>query len=193
MEDDVAADRLAELRAAASVADLHRLLVTSRLIGSSTRHQEAVELFVLHHRANPAGAVDTAVLLCTEGRWNRCTAKLIAGICATGILDDDALDALAERLLWAERPSVRHPLFWLGLEWMSIDLASGDVVGRGVDPDRLVDHQRSPAEPPLLRWAAGHLLRRGRTTVHRLRRRAASLTTGAAQPFSRALSTRRAR
>jgi hypothetical protein len=71
MDDDVAADGLAELRAAASVADLHRLLVSTRLIGSSTRHQEAVELFVRHHRANPAGAVDTAVLLCTEWRWNR--------------------------------------------------------------------------------------------------------------------------
>lgn len=153
------------------------MLVSSRLIGSSTRHQEAVELFVLHHRVNPVGAVDTAVLLCTEWRWRRCTAKLIAGICATGILDDDALDALADRLLWADRPSVRHPLSWLGLEWMSIDLATGDVVGRRVDRDRLVDNQRSPAGPPLLRWAAGHLLLRGRTTIDRLRRRAAALDT----------------
>jgi hypothetical protein len=175
MDDDVADDDLAELRAAASVADLHRLLVTCRVSGRSTRHQEAVELFVFHHREDPVGAVDTAVLLCTEWRWNRCTAKLIADICAAGILDDDALDALAERLLWADRPSVRHPLSWLGLEWMSIDLASGDVVGRGVDRDRLVDHQRSPAEPPLLRWAAEHLLRRRRTTVDRLHGRAASL------------------
>lgn len=174
IDDDVAADGLAEIRAAASVADLHRLLVTSRVGGRSTRHQEAAELFVLQHRENPAGAVDTAVLLCTEWRWRRCTAKLIADICAADILDDDALDALADRLLWADRPSVRHPLSWLGLEWMSIDPASGDVVGRGVDRDLLVDHQRSPAEPPLLRWAAGHLLRRKRTTVDRLRSRAAA-------------------
>ncbi|WP_219413453.1 hypothetical protein [Pseudonocardia nigra] len=175
MDDDVAADDLAELRAAASVADLHRLLVTRQVSGRSTRHQEAVELFVLHHREDPVGAVDTAVLLCTEWRWNRCTAKLIADICAAGILDDDALDALADRLLWADQPSVRHPLSWLGLGWMSIDPASGHVVGRGTDRDRLIDHQRSPAEPPLLRWAAGHLLCRKRTTVDRLRSRAASL------------------
>lgn len=168
-------DGLAELRAAASVADLHRLLVRFGVGGRSSRHQEAVELFVLHHREHPAGAVDTAVLLCTEWRWNRFTAKLIADIHAAGILDDDALDALADRLLWADRPSVRHALSWLGLEWTSIDLTSGHVVGRGVDRDRLVDDQRSPAEPPLLRWAAGHLLRRRRTTVGRLRSRAATL------------------
>lgn len=175
MDDDVPDEGLAALHAAASVADLHRMLVRHQVGGRSTRHQEAVELYVLHHREDPAGAVDTAVLLCTEWRWNRCTAKLIVGICAAGILDNDGLDALADRLLWADPPSVRHPLSWIGLDWMEIDLASGGVVGRGVDRDRLVDHQRSPAEPPLLRWAAGHLLRRKRTTVERLRRRAASL------------------
>lgn len=168
-------DGLAELRAAASVADLHRLLVKFRLGGRSTRYQEAVELFVLHHRDHPVGAVDTAVLLCTEWRWDRCTAPLIAGISAAGILDDDALDALADRLLWADRPSITHPLSWLGLEWTAIELATGQVVGRGVDRERLIDNQRSPAAPPVLRWAAGHLLRRTRTTVDQLRGRAASL------------------
>lgn len=175
MIHDVPAEGLAALRAAASVADLHRLLVRCRTAGSSTRHQEAVELFVLHHRQDPVGAVDTAVLLCTEWRWRRCTAKLIADVCATGILGDDGLDALADRLLWADPPSVRHPLSWLGLDWMEIDLASGDVAARGIDRDRLIDHQRSPVEPPLLRWAAGHLLARNRTTLERLRGRAASL------------------
>lgn len=175
MRDDAPDEGLTALRTAATVPDLHRLLVRGRTSGRSTRHQEAVELFVHHHREEPAGAVDTAVLLCTEWRWNRCTAKLIAGICAAGILDDNGLDALADRLLWADPPSVRHPLFWLGLEWMEIDLAGGDVVSRGVDRDRLVDHQRSPAEPPLLRWAAGHLLRRKRTGIERLRSRMALL------------------
>jgi hypothetical protein len=173
--DDVPTDGLDELRAAASVADLHRLLVRCQVRGRSTRHREAVELFVRHHREDPAGAVDSAVLLCTEARWHRCTAKLIADLCATGLLDDEELDELADRLLWADPPSVRHPLSWLGLEWRELDLASGTVVARGADRDRLVDHQRLPAEPPLLRWAAGHLLRRKRTTLDRLHGRAASL------------------
>lgn len=174
MIDDDFVDGLAALRAASSVADLHRLLLWGRLTGSSTRHQEAVELFALHHREHSADAVDTAVLLCTEWRWRRCTAKLIVGICTAGILDDESLDALADRLLWADPPSVRCPLSWLGLEWTAIDLASGDIF-HGVDRDRVVDHERSPAEPPLLRWAAGHLLRRKRTTLDPLRRRAAAL------------------
>lgn len=46
---------------------------------------------MLHHREHPTGGVDTAVLLCTERRWNRCTTKLIVDICATGVLGDDAL------------------------------------------------------------------------------------------------------
>jgi len=94
---------------------------------------------VHHHSDDPGGAVDTAVLLCTEWRWNRCTAKLIVGICATGILDDLALDELADRLLWPDRPRVRHPLSWLGLDWTALDLSSGTVVGHGVDQDRPVD------------------------------------------------------
>ena len=121
------------------------------------------------------------MLLCTEPRWHRCTAKLIADVCASDILDDDALDALADRLLWPDRPAVRRPLSWLGLEWLSIDVASGEIVSRGVDHDRLVDHQRSPAEPPLLPWAAGHLLRRKRTTLDQLRNRAASLASRGGQ------------
>lgn len=172
---DVGDIGLAELRAAASVVDLHRLLVSSQVGGRSTRHQEAVELFVLHHREHPTGGVDTAVLLCTERRWNRCTTKLIVDICATGILGDDALDALADRLLWTDRPSVRGPLSWVGLEWMSIDLGSGRVVDGGIDRDRPVDHPRSPPEPPLLRWAAGRLLRRKRTALDRLSGRVTSL------------------
>ncbi|MGH8571106.1 MAG: hypothetical protein ACREX8_00830 [Gammaproteobacteria bacterium] len=165
-EDDHAMveDGLAELRAAASVEELHRLLVTRQVGGRSGQHQEAVELFGHHHGDDPGGAVDTAVLLCTEWRWYGCTAKLIVGVCATGILDDVALDELADRLLWPDRPRVRHPLSWLGLEWAA----------RGLG-DRMVDNERPRTRPPLLRWAAGHLLRRQRTDLHRLRQRAASL------------------
>ncbi|MEJ7705021.1 MAG: hypothetical protein WKF47_15835 [Geodermatophilaceae bacterium] len=139
VDDHALEDGLSGLRAAASVEELHRLVVTRRVSGRSTRHQEAVELFVHHHSDDPGGAVDTAVLLCTEWRWNRCTAKLIVGICATGILDDLALDELADRLLWPDRPRVRHPLSWLGLDWTALDLSSGTVVGHGVDQDRPVD------------------------------------------------------
>ncbi|MDQ2883201.1 MAG: hypothetical protein M3Y48_19020 [Actinomycetota bacterium] len=170
-----AGDGLSELRAASSLKDLHRLIVMRQVSGRSTQHQEAVELFVHHHGEDSTGAVDTALLLCTEPRWQRCTAKLIAGICEAEILDDRALDELAGRLLWQDRPLIRHPLSWLGLEWTALDLRDWTVVGRGVDQDRLVDNERPPARPPLLRWAAGHLLRRKRTDLDRLRKRAASL------------------
>jgi len=174
-DDDTVDPGLSELRATTSIEALHRLLVTRSVGGRSTRHQEAVELFVQHHGDDPSGAVDTAVLLCTEWRWDRCTAKLIAGICATGILDDTALDELADRLLWPARPLVRHPLSWLGLGWTALDPQDWTVVGRGVDRDHPVDNERLPTASPLLRWAAGHLLRRQRTDLGRLRKRAATL------------------
>jgi hypothetical protein len=60
-------DGLAELWAATSVEKLHRLLMTRQVGGRSGQHQEAVELFGHHHGDDPGGAVDTAVLLCTDG------------------------------------------------------------------------------------------------------------------------------
>lgn len=77
--DDDPDDDLTEIRAAASAAELHRLLMRGRVGGRSTRHREAVELFVHHHREDPADAVDTAVLLCTESRWHPPSRRCCAG------------------------------------------------------------------------------------------------------------------
>lgn len=165
-------DGLSQLWAAGSVAELQQLLVTRSLSAGSGRHAEAVELFAHHHGAEPDGAVDTAVLLCTDWRWRRCTAPLIVGICATGMLGNPELDELAGRLLWPDRPQVCHPLSWLGLEWTALDLSDGTVIGRGVDREQALVSERSPTRPPLLRWSAGHLLSRQRTDLGRLARRA---------------------
>ncbi|PZS37806.1 MAG: hypothetical protein DLM62_17200 [Pseudonocardiales bacterium] len=79
-------------------------------------------------------------------------------MCATGILDDAALDEPADRLRWPDRPRVHHRLSWLGPEWAALGLGA-----------RMVDNERPPTRPPRLRWAVGHLLRRQRTDLHRLR------------------------
>lgn len=161
--------------AAASVTELHRMLITQPFLRRSTQHREAIGLFARHHGDNLAGAVDTAVLLCTAWRWSRCTDKVIDGICGTGILDEGSLDELANRLLWPDRPLVRHPLSWVGLRWVEIDLDEGRVVRRGTERNRMVDAERPHAEPPLLRWAAGHLLRRQLTDLTGLGGRASAL------------------
>jgi hypothetical protein len=61
-DDDAVEGGLSELRAATSVEELHRLLVTRWVSGRSGWHQEAVELFVHHHGDDPGGAIDTAAL-----------------------------------------------------------------------------------------------------------------------------------
>jgi hypothetical protein len=55
----MAEDGLSELRAATSAEDLHRLLVTRRVRGRGTQHQEAVGLFVQHHGDDPSATATT--------------------------------------------------------------------------------------------------------------------------------------
>ncbi len=106
-------DELTPLLDADSRLELHRRLVMGGgPSGSSTRHQEAVEVFQAHHGLGQPGAVGTALLLCTCWRWHRCTARLIAGIVATGILDPEQLDELAARLLWPDQVAYPAPAEW---------------------------------------------------------------------------------
>jgi hypothetical protein len=82
----------------------------------------AVELFTIHHGDSPPGAVDTALLLCTDWRWRRTSATVLAGILAVEALGDDEQDALAQRLLWPDRVRYIHPTGWLGTTFVEIEL-----------------------------------------------------------------------
>lgn len=156
-------DPLAELRDIDDAETLQRLLVTHRHLYGSGHQDEAVELFRRAHAGRPAGGVDTAVLLSTNWRWHRCTARLLPALVGTGILGEDQLDELAERLFWPDSPTITHPLAWLGLDW-------GEV-----EQDRTVVDEQSPPPPPVRRWSATRLLRRKRTTLAAVLRRARSL------------------
>ena len=70
----------------------------------------AVDAFRRLHRGGEAGALDSALLLCTDRQWHTASAKVIAGIVDSGILDDDDQDRLADTLLWNERVLCRHPI-----------------------------------------------------------------------------------
>jgi hypothetical protein len=61
-----------------------------------------------------AGAFDSALLLCTDWRWRRVSAQVLAGIVESGILDDADQDRLADTLLWQERVHYRYPIWWIG-------------------------------------------------------------------------------
>ena len=179
---------LAALHAASDAEALRRALVLEGGGYSRTRHEEAVTLLRWHHSEGQSGAVETALLLCTDWRWSRCTAKLINGITTSGILDEPGLDALAEALLWPDRAEYQYPIGWIGTKWIVIDLDVGgkddpegaeadadeDGVEDGVEieieiEDGFVTHTYDPQTPvradrhiapPLRRWAAARVLRR---------------------------------
>jgi hypothetical protein len=107
--------------------------------GSETRLWEAVQLFRRHHEDGSPGALTTALLLCTDGRWDRCTARLIAGITNTSILGEDDLNGLADCFVWSDTFRFQYPVSWTGTEWVSIDPGGGDEAAEGsvvhLDPD----------------------------------------------------------
>lgn len=109
-------DGLARVRAASSSAELHRLLITGHLCARSADYREAAGLLRQFHADDVRGMADTAVLLMLSARWHPHTAKMIADLVASGILTDEALDEVAQRLLWSDRPTWTHPSSWFGLE-----------------------------------------------------------------------------
>lgn len=156
---------LAEVRAACSSAELHRLLITGHLSSRSADYREAAGLLRQFHGDDPRGAADTALLLMLIGRWHPHTMKVVADIVACGVLDDAALDDLATRLLWPDRPTWTHPSSWFGLDWVELEPGPGKLPRRGRSPDRMVVTSLSEPRGVVRRWAAAHLLRRGVTDV----------------------------
>jgi hypothetical protein len=147
----------------------------------------AVDAFRRLHRHGEPGAFDSALLLCTDWRWYYGSAKVIAGIADSGILDDDDQDRLADVLLWDEQVRYRHPFCWLGTTFDEYYLDSPR-------PGRTIRvHPNTPAIahrnvwPPLRAWAAGRVLMRHRASaddvLHHARslpaRDAAAAVTGA--------------
>lgn len=144
---------------------------------SSTDDWEAVDLLRRHHGDGTLGALRTALLLCTDRRWDRCTHRLIAGIVATSILGKDDLDELAACFLWSDRYRFEYPVGWIGTEWVGIDVDGGGAVSPRVmhlDPSTPVPVERS-IRPPLRRWAAARALRTDPSIFDAVSARAAGL------------------
>lgn len=168
-------DDLISLTRAQDAEALWRALVLP--IGQATTdHWFAVHLFRRHHADGTPGGLTTASLLCTDCRWDACTARLIAGIEAASILDDSELDELAGRFLWSDRHRFEYPASWIGLEWVEIPPGrsrSRPAILR-VDPDTPVPTERR-IPPPLRRWAAARILRADPGRFEAILRRASEL------------------
>lgn len=149
---------LAELAASGDAEELCRQLLASPWgWGSSTRYTEAVDLLAKVYGTGDLPASFLALMLCTCRRWDRITAKLIAGIEGSGLLSDDELDDLADSLL-ADELVISYPLAWVSPQWLDVDLSDGASCSYTVD-ERTLGEYRPSLEPPLRRWAARRALR----------------------------------
>jgi hypothetical protein len=143
---------------------LWRQLV-SGAVGRRVPPAVAVDAFRRLHCGGGPGAFDSALLLCTDWRWYGVSAKVIAGIVDSGVLDVDDQDRLADTLLWREQVQYRHPIWWIGTTFVEYELDS-PVAGRTirVDPNTPTTAHRS-VWPPLRAWAAGRILGRHRASA----------------------------
>lgn len=143
---------------------LWRLLVTRT--GSEMPPAVAVEAFQRLHGDGQPGAFDSALLICTDWRWRRVSAPVLAGVLQTGLLGDPDRDRLAEEFLWQARVRFEHQLGWLGESFVEFEV---DPLSRRaprrrevhIDPRTLVVTERH-VWPPLRSWSAMRLLARRR-------------------------------
>jgi hypothetical protein len=170
-------DGFAELLAlwsAESADDLHRVLVLHWPVRRIAEASEPMALLGKHHKANSEGVDVTALLLMTDRRWQPAAGQLARRIADSGLIDDDGLDALAALFLNAG-PAIFWPVpdDWFGNDEIVIELSESNTAhraktsrhpGRDLNTD---SDDAGPAvaarqvSPPLRRWSAAHLLRRG--------------------------------
>jgi hypothetical protein len=134
-----------------------RLLESPAGWGRSTRQMEAVELLAKVRGTGRRPLSLVALLLCDCWRWRRVTAKLIAAIEASGLLDDRELDELADAFLGREHV-ISYPLAWVSPQWLEIELGTGSSRTVTVSPDTIAQ-RRCRFAPPPRRWAARRALR----------------------------------
>ena len=165
--------------------DLHRALLvgTYRHLDVDERG-DPVASFCDAHEGGVAGARFTALLLCTEFRSRTDAGRLVRALADTGLLDDDDLDDLATTFLDVAEVTITVPASWAEVS-LSLDrelaagmLAAGTaILDEDGEVDPLIAYRRH-IRPPLRRWAAERLLRRGRTTAADVRARAGNLDRG---------------
>jgi hypothetical protein len=134
-----------------------RLLESPAGWGRSTRHMEALELLAKVRGTGRVALSLVALLVCDCWRWRRITAELIAAIEASGLLDDQELDELADAFL-AREHVISYPLAWVSPQWLEIELDTGRSRTVTVSEDTIAE-RRCWFAPPLRRWAARRALR----------------------------------
>jgi hypothetical protein len=151
-----------DLWSAETSDDLRRVLVLYSPMRSSADAFEPYALLSKHHDIDPSSTAVTAMLMATDIRWRGGAGSLIRRIEQSGMVDDGALDLLAEAFLAAG-----DALFWeVPDEWFGAEI----VIAIGEADQELVEGEEGDDErptvarrevyPPLRRWAAGRLVGR---------------------------------
>lgn len=165
-DDRTPFDDLVALHTADDAGELHRrLLCFGSGGGNKTDAFEPWCLFHNVHAEEPEGAVVTALLLLTDGRWRNATGRLVRQIEESGLVPDDQLDLLAQTFL-AAGPQVfwEAPGGWFTGPAIVLD---PDVPGavEVIEDDEPGDAGDGPVafarevRPPLRRWAAARAVR----------------------------------
>jgi hypothetical protein len=154
---------------AATTDELWRWLVGNSHLRAAPNTFEALVAWRNLHKDCPQEPLETAGLLCTDLRWRRCTAPLIAEIDESGLLDADLLDRLAEEFLWHDRYPWPVPRAWFDDGTVVVDHAGA----AGALPEPL--YLDRPIAPPLRRWAAGRTARRHPHRAHEILERTQEL------------------
>lgn len=143
----------ARISGAATPDTLWRYLAGNVHLRAMPNTFEAVCAFQRLHRDRPAHALRTAQLILTDLRWRRVTAPLIVDIEESGILDERALDQLADGFLWEDTLVWPVPEQWLRDGTVRVRRGSHKRGRTAVVIDRMIP-------PPLRRWAAARIVRR---------------------------------
>lgn len=163
--DEAVLDNLADLGtlwAADRLEPLYAALLGPQGGASGADAFEPFLLFSRHHRDEPDGAAFTALLLCTDGRWDKATGRLIRDIADSGFVTLEGLDDLADAFAWTDELWLEAPVAWL--DWDAEAFARDGTVP-----------VRRRIRPPLRRWAAERRVRRGFDDGETLLERARSL------------------
>jgi hypothetical protein len=82
------------------------------------------------------------------------SARVLGGMLASRVLDDEQQDRLAEELLWPDKARYVYPLGWLGSTFIEIDLP----LVSGAPRQRTVHAAERYVWPPLRSWVAERVL-----------------------------------
>jgi hypothetical protein len=138
------AETFLALQSARTVEEMRAVLLAWHGIRGSSVWEEPFMLFLRFHRDESIDAEVTAALLCTDYRWRNASRHLIERIDASGVLDREQLEVLAD---------------WFVGEAFEIDIEGKRSRQGGTTPTTKTTLRR-PIWPPLRRWAARQLVHR---------------------------------